>query len=237
MSCYVQQLVCYPSILSGLLVSELKLIGWRPAEGLLREQHFECTSACMSACIFVRLHLCLSSSLVCLDAVGSVCLSHVGVSEFVCLSFCPPVYLLRTTIHTQQGSELSSKPGIIEQIKIQTCVSYSATLSAGLSYSVFPGPFETDLHSSDNDLPGHSVCVCWFGMWVCWFGMCVCAVRTLSLSACRVLFQNKTEVWEEIEAKMDAENDTPVLKTSNKVCNSKLCVSKYVYLVDVCVSG
>ena len=50
-----------------------------------------------------------------------------------------------------------------------------------------------------------------------------------------MLFQNKAEVWEKIEAKIDAENDTPALKTSNKVCNSKLCVSKCVYLVDVCV--
>lgn len=33
----------------------------------------------------------------------------------------------------------------------------------------------------------------------------------------RVLFQNKTEVWEEIEAKMNAEDEVPILKTSNKV--------------------
>lgn len=33
----------------------------------------------------------------------------------------------------------------------------------------------------------------------------------------RVLFQNKAEVWEEIEAKINAENEVPLLKTSNKV--------------------
>lgn len=33
----------------------------------------------------------------------------------------------------------------------------------------------------------------------------------------RVLFQNKAEVWEEIEAKINAEDEVPILKTSNKV--------------------
>ena len=33
----------------------------------------------------------------------------------------------------------------------------------------------------------------------------------------RVLFHNKAEVWEEIEAKINAENEIPILKTSNKV--------------------
>lgn len=33
----------------------------------------------------------------------------------------------------------------------------------------------------------------------------------------RVLFKNKAEVWEEIEAKINAENEVPILKTSNKV--------------------
>lgn len=33
----------------------------------------------------------------------------------------------------------------------------------------------------------------------------------------RVLFQNKAEVWEEIEAKINADNEVPILKTSNKV--------------------
>ncbi|XP_016318278.1 centrosomal protein of 170 kDa protein B isoform X2 [Sinocyclocheilus anshuiensis] len=32
----------------------------------------------------------------------------------------------------------------------------------------------------------------------------------------KALFHNKTEVWEEIEAKINAENDVPILKTSNK---------------------
>ncbi|XP_061106341.1 centrosomal protein of 170 kDa protein B [Conger conger] len=32
----------------------------------------------------------------------------------------------------------------------------------------------------------------------------------------KVLFHNKTEVWEEIEAKVNAENEVPILKTSNK---------------------
>ncbi|KAJ8399132.1 hypothetical protein AAFF_G00415110 [Aldrovandia affinis] len=32
----------------------------------------------------------------------------------------------------------------------------------------------------------------------------------------KVLFHNKTEVWEEIEAKINAENEVPILKTSNK---------------------
>ena len=33
----------------------------------------------------------------------------------------------------------------------------------------------------------------------------------------RVLFHNKAEIWEEIEAKINAENEIPILKTSNKV--------------------
>lgn len=39
----------------------------------------------------------------------------------------------------------------------------------------------------------------------------------MCLSVLRVLFQNKAEVWEEIEAKINAENEVPILKTSNKV--------------------
>lgn len=39
----------------------------------------------------------------------------------------------------------------------------------------------------------------------------------LCLRALRVLFQNKAEVWEEIEAKINADNEVPILKTSNKV--------------------
>ncbi|CAM4690224.1 unnamed protein product [Leuciscus chuanchicus] len=38
----------------------------------------------------------------------------------------------------------------------------------------------------------------------------------------KVLFHNKTEVWEEIEAKINAENEVPVLKTSNKEISSIL---------------
>lgn len=38
----------------------------------------------------------------------------------------------------------------------------------------------------------------------------------------KALFQNKTEVWEEIEAKIHAENDIPVLKNANKEITSIL---------------
>nr|XP_043873346.1 centrosomal protein of 170 kDa protein B isoform X1 [Solea senegalensis] len=38
----------------------------------------------------------------------------------------------------------------------------------------------------------------------------------------KVLFQNKSEVWEEIEAKINAENEVPILKTSNKEITSIL---------------
>lgn len=41
---------------------------------------------------------------------------------------------------------------------------------------------------------------------------------TFLFAPLRVLFQNKAEVWEEIEAKIHAENEVPILKTSNKVC-------------------
>lgn len=40
----------------------------------------------------------------------------------------------------------------------------------------------------------------------------------------RVLFQNKADIWEEIEAKINAENEVPILKTSNKV---PLQISEY----------
>ncbi|KAL2082634.1 hypothetical protein ACEWY4_022452 [Coilia grayii] len=38
----------------------------------------------------------------------------------------------------------------------------------------------------------------------------------------KVMFRNKTEVWEEIEAKINAENEVPILKTSNKEISSIL---------------
>lgn len=38
----------------------------------------------------------------------------------------------------------------------------------------------------------------------------------------KVMFHNKTEVWEEIEAKINAENEVPILKTSNKEISSIL---------------
>ncbi|XP_029589347.1 centrosomal protein of 170 kDa protein B isoform X5 [Salmo trutta] len=38
----------------------------------------------------------------------------------------------------------------------------------------------------------------------------------------KVLFHNKTEAWEEIEAKINAENEVPILKTSNKEISSIL---------------
>ncbi|XP_005160385.1 centrosomal protein of 170 kDa protein B isoform X1 [Danio rerio] len=38
----------------------------------------------------------------------------------------------------------------------------------------------------------------------------------------KVLFHNKTEVWEEIEAKINAENEVPIIKTSNKEISSIL---------------
>ncbi|XP_014186442.1 centrosomal protein of 170 kDa protein B isoform X2 [Haplochromis burtoni] len=38
----------------------------------------------------------------------------------------------------------------------------------------------------------------------------------------KVLFQNKAEVWEEIEAKINTENEVPILKTSNKEITSIL---------------
>ncbi|KAI7799610.1 putative centrosomal protein of 170 kDa protein B [Triplophysa rosa] len=38
----------------------------------------------------------------------------------------------------------------------------------------------------------------------------------------KVMFHNKTDVWEEIEAKINAENEVPILKTSNKEISSIL---------------
>ncbi|MEQ2234081.1 hypothetical protein ILYODFUR_028275, partial [Ilyodon furcidens] len=38
----------------------------------------------------------------------------------------------------------------------------------------------------------------------------------------KVLFQNKADVWEEIEAKINTENEVPILKTSNKEITSIL---------------
>lgn len=55
------------------------------------------------------------------------------------------------------------------------------------------------------------------------FGFCKCffwfrfTKPAVCWSVLRVLFQNKAEVWEEIEAKINAENEVPILKTSNKV--------------------
>uniref|UniRef100_A0A3B4UUX5 Centrosomal protein 170B n=1 Tax=Seriola dumerili TaxID=41447 RepID=A0A3B4UUX5_SERDU len=46
--------------------------------------------------------------------------------------------------------------------------------------------------------------------------------NTEQLAEKMVLFQNKAEVWEEIEAKINAENEVPILKTSNKEITSIL---------------
>lgn len=41
--------------------------------------------------------------------------------------------------------------------------------------------------------------------------------RVVFFCSHRVLFHNKMDVWEDIEAKISAEDDIPVFKTSNKV--------------------
>uniref|UniRef100_A0A3P8TPM9 Centrosomal protein 170B n=1 Tax=Amphiprion percula TaxID=161767 RepID=A0A3P8TPM9_AMPPE len=46
--------------------------------------------------------------------------------------------------------------------------------------------------------------------------------NTEQLAEKMVLFQNKAEVWEEIEAKINSENEVPILKTSNKEITSIL---------------
>uniref|UniRef100_A0A3Q4G7A5 Centrosomal protein 170Bb n=1 Tax=Neolamprologus brichardi TaxID=32507 RepID=A0A3Q4G7A5_NEOBR len=46
--------------------------------------------------------------------------------------------------------------------------------------------------------------------------------NTEQLAEKMVLFQNKAEVWEEIEAKINTENEVPILKTSNKEITSIL---------------
>uniref|UniRef100_A0A3Q3ASV0 Centrosomal protein 170Bb n=1 Tax=Kryptolebias marmoratus TaxID=37003 RepID=A0A3Q3ASV0_KRYMA len=46
--------------------------------------------------------------------------------------------------------------------------------------------------------------------------------NTEQLAEKMVLFQNKADVWEEIEAKINAENEVPLLKTSNKEITSIL---------------
>uniref|UniRef100_W5KPG9 Centrosomal protein 170B n=1 Tax=Astyanax mexicanus TaxID=7994 RepID=W5KPG9_ASTMX len=46
--------------------------------------------------------------------------------------------------------------------------------------------------------------------------------NTEQLAEKMALFHNKTEVWEEIEAKINAENEVPILKTSNKEISSIL---------------
>lgn len=53
-----------------------------------------------------------------------------------------------------------------------------------------------------------------------------CAFVLTPQSVHRVLFQNKADVWEEIEAKINAENEVPILKTSNKVSLQTLSYSE-----------
>lgn len=52
----------------------------------------------------------------------------------------------------------------------------------------------------------------------------------LSSSLIRTLFQDRMDIWEEIEVKVNSENDIPVVKTSNKVGGSEnsCCVSRSV---------
>lgn len=40
----------------------------------------------------------------------------------------------------------------------------------------------------------------------------------LILFASRLLFHNKTEVWERVETMLDADDDSPPLESPNKVC-------------------
>lgn len=61
--------------------------------------------------------------------------------------------------------------------------------------------------------------------------LCVQLFWLVSFLLCvfRVLFRNKADIWEEIEAKINAENEVPILKTSNKVpllisqCKWEMC--------------
>lgn len=57
------------------------------------------------------------------------------------------------------------------------------------------------------------------------FFMTVCAGISLCIS-CRVLFHNKTDILEEIDARVNAADDSPPFKTPNKVCYSKDSVQK-----------
>lgn len=75
--------------------------------------------------------------------------------------------------------------------------------------------------------------------WRNWAGCLLCTGTRLSgrlffkcplfgLIFSRALFHNKTEVWEEIEAKINAENEVPILKTSNKV-SVRLSDQRFIY--------
>lgn len=52
---------------------------------------------------------------------------------------------------------------------------------------------------------------------------CVCFSRSL--------FHNTTDVWEDIEAKMNAEDEVPIIKTSNKVRSSVLTEIYIIYIL------
>lgn len=51
--------------------------------------------------------------------------------------------------------------------------------------------------------------------WVSWSLSSACSHPPPS--GCRILFQNTGRAWEDLEARINAENEVPILKTSNKV--------------------
>lgn len=64
----------------------------------------------------------------------------------------------------------------------------------------------------------------------------------------RVMFQDRMEVWEEIEAKVNSGNDVPVVKTSNKVSDCFFFCSFVLFFLTkfmvinltksgICISG
>lgn len=48
----------------------------------------------------------------------------------------------------------------------------------------------------------------------------------LAFGTHRVLFHDREDIWQEIEAKVNSEDEVPVVKTSNKVGDLCLSISK-----------
>lgn len=66
---------------------------------------------------------------------------------------------------------------------------------------------------------------------------CPCPPISASPASDRILFQNTGRAWEDLEARINAENEVPILKTSNKVSAGARCPWAHPQPASLCPAG